>query len=75
MWVCQQDDGLDIVGDAHSDADVRGTTICEVVPPKGEYDECCGVDAYFVFNTWQGFKMGEVERVATVVCRDCAWGV
>ena len=49
MWVCQEDDRLDIVGDAHSDADVCGTTVCEVVAPKGEYDECCGVGPYFVF--------------------------
>jgi hypothetical protein len=75
VWVCQEDDRLDIVGDAHSDADVHGTTVCEVVALEGEYDECCGVGPYFVFDTWQGFKMGEVERVATVLCWNCAWGV
>jgi hypothetical protein len=54
VWVCQEDDGLDIVGDAHSNADVHSTTVCKVVAPEGEYDEWCGVGPYFIFDIMAG---------------------
>jgi len=54
VWVCQEDDGLDIVGNAHNDADIHGTTVCEVVAREGEYDE---------LRSWSVFRFQYVAGI------------